>query len=168
MKPHGLPQVDAAGTTHIHKDNHMKRLASALSAALAFSFVAGSYAPAMAAPVMTAPMVSSDSDTTLIQQRRDRRDMRRNHFERRGNSAYYNGKRGYRERRSGYRQYNGYWFPPAAFALGAIIGGSVNRGTNLSTNHLRWCEDRYRSYRASDNSYQPNYGPRRVCASPYS
>lgn len=148
----------------------MKKLASALSAALAFSFVAGSYAPAMAAPVMTVPLVAPQSDTTLVQQRwdrRDRREMRRDRFERRGNSAWYNGRRGYRERRAGYRQYNGWWFPPAAFALGAIVGGSVNR-SGLSSAHYRWCEDRWRSYRASDNSYQPSYGPRRACISPYS
>ncbi|EEY07123.1 predicted protein [Brucella pinnipedialis M163/99/10] len=33
--------------------------------------------------------------------------------------------------------------------------------------HVRWCYNRYRSYRAYDNTYQPNYGPRRQCYSPY-
>jgi hypothetical protein len=33
--------------------------------------------------------------------------------------------------------------------------------------HVRWCSDRYRSYRAWDNSYQPYGGPRRQCRSPY-
>ncbi len=33
--------------------------------------------------------------------------------------------------------------------------------------HVRWCYDRYRSYRASDNTYQPYNGPRRQCRSPY-
>ncbi|TIU38734.1 MAG: BA14K family protein, partial [Mesorhizobium sp.] len=32
----------------------------------------------------------------------------------------------------------------------------------------RWCYDRYRSYRAWDNSYQPYGGPRQQCLSPYS
>jgi hypothetical protein len=37
--------------------------------------------------------------------------------------AYYNGYRGYPYWRRGYREYNGFWFPAAAFA--AIIGGAV-------------------------------------------
>lgn len=39
----------------------------------------------------------------------------------------------------------------------------------LSSAHYRWCEARYRSYRASDNTYNPGKGrPRRQCISPYS
>jgi len=34
--------------------------------------------------------------------------------------------------------------------------------------HVRWCYNRYRSYRASDNTFQPYDGPRRQCYSPYS
>jgi hypothetical protein len=33
--------------------------------------------------------------------------------------------------------------------------------------HARWCFARYRSYRAYDNTFQPYYGPRRACVSPY-
>ena len=33
--------------------------------------------------------------------------------------------------------------------------------------HVEWCYSRYRSYRAWDNSWQPNYGSRRQCISPY-
>jgi len=33
--------------------------------------------------------------------------------------------------------------------------------------HVRWCYARYRSYRAWDNTFQPYYGPRRACISPY-
>lgn len=33
--------------------------------------------------------------------------------------------------------------------------------------HVRWCYNRYRSYRAYDNTFQPNYGPRQQCYSPY-
>jgi hypothetical protein len=33
--------------------------------------------------------------------------------------------------------------------------------------HVGWCQERWLSYRASDNSYQPLYGPRRQCRSPY-
>lgn len=36
-----------------------------------------------------------------------------------------------------------------------------------SSAHVRWCYDRYRSYRAWDNTFQPYHGPRRQCWSPY-
>jgi hypothetical protein len=117
---------------------------------------------------------ASSSNVIQVQSRNDRRDRRdrRDRFERRQDgNHYYNGRRGYRERRPGYRQYNGYWFPSAAFISGAIIGGSVanppRAATRLSDRHIRWCSDQYRSYRASDNTYQPNNGPRRQCNSPH-
>ncbi|PSJ64217.1 hypothetical protein C7I85_01030 [Mesorhizobium soli] len=33
--------------------------------------------------------------------------------------------------------------------------------------HVAWCYARYRTYRAADNTFQPAYGPRRQCVSPY-
>ena len=44
----------------------------------------------------------------------------------------------------------------------------VYRSTGLSQSHVNWCYDRYRSYRAYDNSFQPYNGPRQQCWSPYS
>ncbi|MDX8532202.1 BA14K family protein [Mesorhizobium sp. VK25A] len=44
----------------------------------------------------------------------------------------------------------------------------IYRTERLSSAHVRWCYDRYRSYRAWDNTFQPNYGPRKQCWSPYS
>lgn len=38
----------------------------------------------------------------------------------------------------------------------------------VSNAHVNWCYNRYRSYRAWDNTYQPYNGPRRQCWSPYS
>lgn len=43
----------------------------------------------------------------------------------------------------------------------------VYRTYRASDSHIRWCYDRYRSYRAADNTFQPNHGPRRQCRSPY-
>jgi hypothetical protein len=37
----------------------------------------------------------------------------------------------------------------------------------LPAYHVRWCQNRYRSYRVSDNTFQPYRGPRRACRSPY-
>ncbi|PSJ57594.1 BA14K family protein [Mesorhizobium soli] len=38
--------------------------------------------------------------------------------------------------------------------------------SELSHAHVAWCAAHYQSYRASDNSFQPLYGPRRPCISP--
>lgn len=102
--------------------------------------------------------------------RRDRREARRDFY--RDRPGYYRGYRGYRSYRPGYRRYGDYWYPGAAFIAGAIIGGAlasppareVYRGGDA---HTQWCYDRYRSYRASDNTFQPNSGSRRQCISPY-
>lgn len=57
--------------------------------------------------------------------RHDRYSYRGREPDRRG---YYHGYRGYHDRRPGYRRSNdGLWYPAAAFALGAIIGGTINR-----------------------------------------
>lgn len=39
---------------------------------------------------------------------------------------------------------------------------------SLTRAHINWCENRYRSYRAWDNTFQPYRGPRQQCWSPYS
>lgn len=114
-----------------------------------------------------------------IDRRIDRRQNQRaaqRGFYRQGNYHYYNGHRGYRDRRAGYRQHNGFWFPAAAFVAGAIVGGAVSQPSRtvvvqpgrLSQAHVDWCYSQYRSYRASDNTFQPYSGPRRACSSPYS
>lgn len=103
-------------------------------------------------------------------------------FVNRGGYGYWNGHRGYRYARPGYRYYNGWWFPAAALATGALIGGAIINqsdpvyaapvqvygGGDLSAQHYSWCQQRYISYRASDNSFQPYEGPRQECVSPYS
>lgn len=144
-----------------------------MAAALAVAVT--SFVPAQAMPLPVAPSAASASAVTDVQyrdrydRRWDRRETRRD-YRRSYRNGYYNGHRGYRERRPGYRYYNGYWFPLAAFATGAIIGGTLQArpSRNLSTRHYQWCENRYRSYRASDNSFQPYNGPRQQCYSPYS
>jgi len=40
-------------------------------------------------------------------------------------------------------------------------------GAQPSINHIQWCSNRYRSYRTSDNTYQPLTGPRTGCNSPF-
>lgn len=136
-----------------------------------------SVAPVQAAPIVPVP-IERTSDIVKIQEswrdrggmmnRDDRRWLRKRGYYRQGGYSYYNGHRGYRERRPGYRRHNGVWFPLGAFAAGAIIGGAIaDRPVRYGGSHVEWCQDRYRSYRAYDNSYQPNNGPRRACNSPY-
>lgn len=158
----------------------MKQLLVSISAAVAVSFAIGTAGPAAATATSIPKQPAISSDVVQVQWRW--RDSNRSHrpgrmsrydrqhrFDRR--RGYYNGWRGYRERRRGYRYHDGWWFPPTAFALGAIIGGATSRAApqgSLSIQHVRWCEDRYRSYRASDDTFQPYDGPRRRCFSPYS
>ena len=139
--------------------------------ALSVAMFATSFVPAEA---FTRPrptqIAQLGHDVEVVQYRRRGGDdwRRRDGFYRRGNEAYYNGHRGYYERRRGYRRYNGAWFPLGAFAAGAIIGGAVaDRPVRYGGSHVEWCANRYRSYRAYDNTYQPYNGPRRLCNSPY-
>lgn len=146
----------------------MKFRNSSIIAAAAMLFT--SIVPVHAAPLQLidrAPLTATvPSDITeQVQYRRDR-DYRRPPPRRHG---YYNGHRGYRDYRPGYRRHNGYWFPLAAFATGALIGGAMNNqaAPRYGGSHNEWCSNRWRSYRAYDNSYQPNNGPRKQCVSPF-
>ncbi|MBS7545640.1 BA14K family protein [Ancylobacter oerskovii] len=94
---------------------------------------------------------------------------RRGYYQQSGR-YYYNGHRGYNYYRPGYRSYNGWWFPAAAFATGALIGGAIAAQPSYSGGgnaHVQWCANQYRSYRVSDNTFQPYNGPRQQCVSPY-
>ncbi len=159
----------------------MKRIVPSVCATMMAFVFAGAFVPsAIASPLHGVAKTNTQSDVHNIQFRRDDRNRgfeRRRHerrgFERRGQWGYFNGHRGHREFRRGYRQHNGWWFPPSAFIAGAIIGGAmanqpaVRPPVHLSANHVRWCQDRWRSYRISDNTYQPSNGPRQLCVSPY-
>lgn len=144
----------------------MKKVMISLFAAIsAFTFVA----PTSAAPVFVPATPLISSDVINVQHRSDRRYS--NRIERRGGHTYYRGHRGYRHARPGYRRHGDYWFPPAAFALGAIIGGAIASQpparAGRADPHLQWCYGKYLSYRSSDNTFQPYNGPRRQCISPY-
>lgn len=173
-----------------------KTLSTLCATTLSVSLILGAAAPLAAAPATVVPnetdgtmnvqtdanrlvfpevrpdTAQADSGVILAQNEwhHDRRDKRhRRDFQRSGNDYYFNGHRGFRYNRPGYREYNGWWFPAAAFIAGAIISGSVNQGSVIlgGSAHVRWCYDRFRSYRASDNTFQPYNGSRRQCNSPY-
>jgi hypothetical protein len=163
------------------KGTEMKKLLSTLCAAALTLGTAITAAPAVAAPLMPAPVAEKAVDVENIQYRRHRG------YYRDGGRHYYNGHRGYRHYRPGYRRYNDYWFPGGAFVAGALIGGAlaapgpyyydqpirrvyrepVRRVYRGGDAHVQWCYNRYRSYRAYDNTFQPYNGPRQQCYSPY-
>lgn len=150
----------------------MKKLSSTLCATVAAATIAASAViPVNAGPMQLPRTAATEAKTAEIQ---NVRHVKRGKFVRRGDRAYYRGHRGYRKHRRGYRRHNGYWFPPAAFLGGFIIGNafSQNRGRYYDRDHtyalhVRWCDDRYKSYRVSDDTFQPYHGPRRRCNSPY-
>lgn len=142
-----------------------KFLSGAIATVLAASFAVASVVPLNAAPVYVpnaAPIANSNNVEQVQFGPRWRRG-----------PGMYRGYRGYRVRRPGYRYYNGWWFPAAAFVTGAIVGGAlasepIYRPRNYGGDaHVEWCYNRYKSYRASDNTFQPYNGPRRQCISPY-
>ncbi|MEP9388613.1 BA14K family protein [Mesorhizobium sp. KR9-304] len=138
---------------------------------LALGVAAGLSVPAAAAPLSgpsrtaIAP-AAAEADTMQIHYRRYNRRYDCYRF---GGCGYYGRRNDWRYRYyRPYRHYN----PGIYLGLGVPIyryyaqprryyrdGGSA---------HVRWCYDRYRSYRAWDNTYQPYHGPRRQCWSPYS
>ena len=152
----------------------MNRIISGLLATtLSASFVAAEIVPVNAQPsyVPLGQGLSSDVQTVQYQEWRRHRNFNRNRTFSRNDGMYWNGHRGYREYRRGYRRHGDFWFPLAAFATGALITGAIinnqNRVYRGGDAHVQWCYDRYRSYRAWDNSFQPYDGPRQQCYSPY-
>lgn len=142
----------------------------AITAAVALT----SFTPSFAIQMPAAP-VTAAANSTDIQQVQWRHGPGPGPYWRHG--GYYNGYRGYGGYRHGYRRYNdGYWYPLAAFGAGAIIGGAIASepryvepapSGGINPRHYEWCANRYRSYRAFDNTFQPNNGPRQQCYSPF-
>lgn len=158
----------------------MSRISKTLaSIGLSAVMVAGTLLPASAMPLVKAPAAAA-GDVELAQWGpppgpRPGWDRGPDYRRPPPRDGWYNGHRGYRDRRPGYRYHNGYWFPLAAFAAGAVIGGALSApsaprvapGSDINPRHYDWCASRYRSYRSYDNTFQPNYGPRQQCYSPY-
>ena len=115
--------------------------------------------PAAAFPVQTPPIVQN-SDVVNVQyseyRHRGRHHGDRGRYQRRGYDRH--GDRGYRN----HRRHNNTGAIIGGLAAGAIIGGIV-AGSRNNSSHAQSCANRYRTYRASDNTYQPNSGPRVQC-----
>lgn len=169
----------------------MKVLISTLCAAV-FSLspvVAGQASAASLTPLVlnsAAPKTSAQEDLVQIQHRNryqnnrrgaDRRHPHRRGYDHRGRRIHPDAPTPRPRGRS-----SGSSGPDLGSAIvGAIVGGVIvnqlhsgqqqsapaHSGGYLSHSHIDWCHNRWRSYRVTDNSYQPYNGPRRVCVSPY-
>lgn len=142
-------------------------LTAAISMLTAVSFVAVPVS-AYAAPVM--PLFTAYSSSTdhvsennasveLVKHWKKRRFSQTGN---RYNSHQYNHHNNYRNKRGR----NNYDIGPAI--IGAIIGGVIVNGIQqqrrgLSNSHIQYCYNRYRSYRAYDNTFQPYHGHRKQC-----
>ena len=147
--------------------------ALALSASVAFAAVAPAEAAPLRLPAPVAAPAAGTTDVVPVQYRARRRAVRRA-----ARRAYRRGLRDgrYRYRDSRVRRRNRAFVGGVVggLALGAIVAGS-RRGyaapryyaPRFTPAHHGWCSHRYRSYRASDGTYQPYHGPRKLCRSPY-
>lgn len=151
----------------------MNILGTTLTAgAMSVLMLASSILPAGAVvmPTVQAPAVSAAFEQ--VQYRGNDRGPQRYERGRDSRRGEYRGHRGSRDQRRGYRRHSdGWWYPLAAFGAGAIIGGAISnqpsRPQAVSSRHVQWCADRYRTYRISDNTYVPRAGVRAYCSSPY-
>ena len=133
-----------------------------------------SFAPAHAFPAAPMRTQTTQSDILQVGDHRGptiiRRNQRGNGWDRDRNNRW---DRNHRDDRRGsyrddYRRHdrnNNAGAIIGGLAAGAIIGGALASQPRYSNgnSHTQACYARYRSYRASDNTYQPNYGPRRQC-----
>lgn len=158
----------------------------------ALGLVAGLAFPAMSAPMPpTAPATPNSPISSQIlpvgegytnewRWRRSNRNWHHDNYDRRNWNRREWHRRNWDRRgwypRDHYRHYggSGFYFGLGGFGMG--LGAPVYRSYvaprrvyryGPANAHVQWCYARYRSYRAYDNTFQPNRGPRRQCRSPY-
>lgn len=143
----------------------------------ALGLLAGLSVPSLAGP-MPQPSVAPSADVTLVRSSSagdppgsDVRRWRQNHNEwrRRRHGDRHHWRNNSWRHRHHYRGGSGVYF---GLGLGVPAYRYVEprryyRTRGISSSHVQWCYDRYRSYRAWDNTFQPYHGPRQQCYSPY-
>jgi len=166
-----------------------KIVSGVLATVLSVSFVGAEMLPASAASIYVPQANTASSDIVPVVDRGGGREAsggrvyipRSRHYRgdrhwdggrhySRDRARYWRGHRGYDHYRPGYRRHGDLWFPLAAFAAGAIISGAIANDAPPAYSgnaHVQYCYNRYKSYRASDNTFQPYNGPRQQCRSPY-
>ncbi len=154
----------------------MRKLFAGIAAA---ALMAVPVAPANALSIYPAsPVVSQASDNLVeVRHRQGHRVWKKDGRYGRWSRGSRHNQRWSHRRHNRHNHDNWWWGPAAGFGLGLALGAAprvyaypsyrtVPRvGVNAA--HIAWCEDRYRSYRAWDNSFKPYHGPRRQCNSPY-
>jgi hypothetical protein len=157
----------------------MSKFFRSLSYGVLALVMATSFEPVEAMPlgkVVAPQQVSGSVGGEIIFVQSGRRSSGRN-SSRNDNWRGYRGSRN-RCRNCRRRRNDGLWYPAAAFAAGAIVGSAASRPRTVhhvhhvapsrhNSRHVAWCRNRFRTYRVSDNTFQPNNGPRRQCHSPY-
>lgn len=152
------------------------KFANIAAAGLAAVMYATSFQPAQAAFVAKpVPLVAGQSDATVVDVRHRKWHRRRN----RGaaiaggliagaiiGGAIANSRPRYYESP---RYYYGdpYYAPRRVYRPRRYYAPRRVYRARRGSAHVNWCYDRYRSYRASDNTFQPYHGSRRQCWSPY-
>ena len=160
----------------------MRLISKCLVVALSALFATTPAVPSAGAvplPVVKMQPAEAGTGVQLVDHRwQYRRHWRGGHRHWRGRDRYegrrwyprgrYDNWRGYRYGHR-YRHRDNAWVPFAILGMGAMIGGAMANDRRYvgGGSHVRWCANRYRSYRAYDNTFQPYNGPRRQCYSPY-
>ena len=142
-----------------------KIMSGILAGALSASFAASAALPANAVQMFVPQAPSASSDVQTVEARNgDPRWIRRhgNRVHRRvihNDGMYWNGHRGYRETIAaiaGTVTFGSRLLPlPPVALIGSAIVNSENNRVYAGNAHVQWCYNHYRSYRASDNTFQP-------------
>lgn len=121
--------------------------------------------PAISTSQARMPGVEEVRDRRWIRGNHDRHNWGNDNRWRYGNNRHWRYDNGY------YHHHDNYaGVIIGGLAAGALLGSVLNaqpRSYYGGNSHTSWCYNRYRSYRAWDNTFQPYYGGRRQCVSPY-
>lgn len=133
----------------------------------------------MPSPVQSAQPAPQNTDARIVtvgcnnftncpgQFSNNRRWIRNRHHYRDRNDDHYGRYDRYDRYDRRYRRHDNTGAIIGGLAAGALLGGIIASQPRTraysSGSHAEYCYSRYRSYRAYDNTYQPNYGPRRQC-----
>ena len=134
--------------------------AAACAATLLFGATTGSVAGVGSSALNVAGATSAAGESAVELAQRRGRGLRRGWRGRRG----WGGRRGWRRR--GWRRRGGRWIGPAIGAgiASIIIGGAIEASRRDHRDRWEMCDDRYRSFRWSDGTFQPyGGGPRELC-----
>jgi hypothetical protein len=159
------------------------------SGLLAAGLLAGLTMPTLAGPMpQPSPSVPANfSASDIVQVRAEwagnARDRENSNWRRHNSYRHDNWRRSHNWRRNdNWRRHDNHWrsrdfYRGSGVYFGLGFGGPAYRtyveprryyrAGRLSRAHVQWCYNRYRSYRAYDNTFQPYNGPRQQCYSPY-